>query len=179
MTTARLAVILAFTTGITTISLNVLTPPAPPPPNLARRIAPPQAADEPPGLALSILRGSDRFVSARVGPTGMISKEGLAWRVLFESPARDSLFKALLASDSRPAQLYALAGLFLTDHDAYVRGAAHQRAEGGDVATLYGCIGGRGAVTDILREMDGGMWTRQFLGAVDRYRVIRRGLLPN
>src|SRR5258708_21620212 len=171
MTTARLAVLLAFTAGITTSGLYVLGPQPSPAPIRARRALPPPTTNETPGLAISILRRSDRFVSARVGPTGMISNEGLAWRALFDSPARDSLFMTLLASESRPAQLYALAGLFLIDHDAYIRSAARQRVEGGDVATLYGCIGGRPAVPGSLREMDGGRRRRQILCAWGRYTV--------
>jgi hypothetical protein len=163
MTTARLALLLGFTWSVTATTL-VLRRPVQDAPTIQFN---PSSAD-PVRLAAEILRNTDRFASVAVGEAGITSTQTLAWRVVFQSPAADSVFRSLLSNATRPGQLYALAGLFITDHTAYVRGAARQRAGGGQVATQYGCIGSQQAVASILDQMDGGHWSREFLAGYPR-----------
>jgi hypothetical protein len=114
-------------------------------------------------LAAEILRTTDRFTSVVVGAAGITSTQALAWRVVFQSPAADSVFTSLLNDATRPGQLFALAGLHIKDHDAYVQGAARQRAQGGEVSTQFGCIVSQQPVAGILDKMDRGEWSSEFL----------------
>jgi hypothetical protein len=98
-----------------------------------------------------------------IGPAGITSTQALAWRVVFQSPAADSVFRSLLIDATRPGQLYALAGLFLTDPAAYARAAAEQRAQGGEVQTQLGCIVSRQPVAVLLNQLDRGEWSAEFI----------------
>ena len=167
MTNARLALILGFGWSLSTTAL-VLTQPAPALPSSSSNAT----STDPLALAAAVLRHTDEFASFAVGIGGTTSTQALAWRVIMQSPVADSIFKRLLAVASRPGQLYALAGLRLTDSAAYARGAAYQRFLGGEASTLFGCIGGSQSVAGILDVMDRGVWTREFLAG--RAEPIRR-----
>jgi hypothetical protein len=167
MTNARLALILGFGWSVSTTALFLLQP-APALPGSSSNATSP----DPLALAAAVLLNTNEFASFAVGVAGTTSTQALAWRVIMQSPAADSVFKGLLAVASRPGQLYALAGLRLIDSAAYARGAAYQRSLGGEVSTLFGCIGGRQSVAAILDGMDRGVWTRELL--VGRAEPIRR-----
>ena len=165
MTTARLALLLGFSWSLTTTALR-LRPSVqdlPTPADLPSTTAPVT-------LAAEILRHTDRFASVGVGPAGITSTQALAWRVVFQSPVADSVFRSLLRDATRPGQLYALAGLFVTDQPTYVLEAARQRAQGGEVSTQFGCIVNHQSVATILDEMDSGRWSGEFL--VGRPRLL-------
>jgi xanthine/CO dehydrogenase XdhC/CoxF family maturation factor len=158
MTTARLAVLLGFTWSLATTTLALRRSV-----QETRLLPPTPSSDNPVHLAAEILRHTDRFASVAVGPAGITSTQVLAWRVVFQSPAADSVFRSLLSDGTRAGQLYALAALFINDHAAYLEGAARQRALGGDVATQFGCIGSQQPVAAILDEMDRGQWSAELL----------------
>jgi hypothetical protein len=88
------------------------------------------APDDPLALATAVLRTSDRFTSAGVGYAGLTPNEVLAWRIIFFSPKRDDIFKQFLATASASGQLYALAGLRLSDSAAFARAAQLLRRAG-------------------------------------------------
>jgi len=161
VTTSRLGVLLGFSWSLTTTGVLVLGHIE----NTSVLSVPHPRPADPVVMAADILRSSDRFASAAVGPAAATSTEVLAWRVIIESRAADSVFKSLLAGATRSGQLYALAGIFLTDHAGYVRAAAEQRTLGGHVQTLFGCIGTDQPVRAILVEMDRGEWSGEFLAA--------------
>ena len=165
MTTARLALLLGFSWSLTTTALS-LRPSAqrvPTPPDLP-------STTDPVTLAAQILRHTDRFASVGVGPAGMTSTQALAWRVVFQSRVADSVVRSLLRDATRPGQLYALAGLFVTNQPTYFLEAARQRAQGGEVSTQFGCIVSHQPVATILDEMDSGRWSGEFL--VGRPRLL-------
>ena len=171
MTTARLALLLGFSWTLTVTALRLrpcaetaLPPPDRPPPT------------HPVTLAADILRHTDRFASVGVGPAGVTSTQALAWRVVYQSPQADSVFRSLLRDATRPGQLYALAALFVSDQASYFREAARQRAQGGDVLTQVGCIVSRQSVASVLAEMDSGRWSGEFL--VGRPRLLTGFITP-
>jgi len=158
MTTARFALLLTFAWGVIATGVRHVGP-------VSRTMAhrPTAGLSDPVALAARILRDADRFTSAAVGPGAIMSTYALAWRVVAQSSAPDSVFRAILATGSRPGKLYALAGLFLTDRATYARSSFYERLQGGQVLTQMGCIVGEQQVTSILDGMDRGEWTREFL----------------
>jgi hypothetical protein len=164
MTTARLALLLGFSWSVTATALRLRpVPEAPRPPD-------PISTTTPVTLAAEILRHTDRFASVGVGPAGITSTQALAWRVISQSPVADSVFQSLLQDATRPGQLYALAGLFVTDQATYVLEAARQRAKGGEASAQFGCIVSCQPVATILDDMDSGRWSGEFL--VGRPRLL-------
>jgi hypothetical protein len=159
MTDTRLSLLLGFSCALTAIGLVALRPVGPSP------VSPPTRSTvaDPLALAAEILRRTDRFASVGMGFAGITSAQALAWRVIFQSPAADSVFNSLLIDGTRPGQLYGLAGLFLIDRPRYIHAAAQQRALGGEVATQFGCVGSWQPVSGILDQMDRGYWSREFL----------------
>jgi len=118
---------------------------------------------DPTSLANAILERAPGFSSVAVGETALTPTEVLAWRVILQSPQADATFKRLLVSASVAGQLYALTGLRLTDHAYYQQAVKRMRMSGGSVRTTRGCIVSTEHVADLVREIDDGTWTREFL----------------
>ena len=114
-------------------------------------------------VALEVLARADRFYASQIGYAGTTPVEVHAWQALSRSSGADSMFKALAASANRPTLLYGLAGLYRTDARAYWRLAVEQRRLGGTVPTMIGCIGSDRPIEAVLREMDRGVWTAEFV----------------
>jgi hypothetical protein len=127
----------------------------------------PASADlsDPTTLASAILERAPRFSSAAVGEGAFIPSEVLAWRVIMQSPAADATFKRVLARGSVAGRLYALTGLRLTDHASYQLAVKRMLLTGGSVRTTRGCIVSTEHVADLVREIDDGTWSRDFLMA--------------
>jgi len=111
--------------------------------------------------AVRVLERADRLYGAQVGYAGQRPPEALAWSAVARSAVAESAFKMLAASPSRPTRLYALAGLHRTDPDAYRGLAATERALGGTVPTVVGCLAQDVPVARIVNEMDEGKWTTE------------------
>ena len=160
MTNTRLSLLLGFSCALTATGLFALRP-------IGTQVSPPTRSTvaDPVALAAAILRRTDRFASVGVGFAGIASVQALAWRVVFQSGAADSVFTSLLLDATRPGQLYALAGLYFVDRPRYAHAAAQQRALGGEVATQLGCVGSLQSVSGILDQMDRGYWSAHFLAA--------------
>ena len=120
---------------------------------------------DPLSLSIAVLKESDIFNSSAVGVAGVTPNEVLAWRVVFNSPNRDEVFQDILASGSVPAQLYALAGLWFGDAQPFVSGTRIMRSQHGLVRTMRGCIVSTERVSDVVREIQLGSWSREFLAA--------------
>src|SRR2546430_5373415 len=116
MTDTRLSLLLGFSCALTATSFVALRPVRPSP------VSPPTLSTvaDPVALAAEILRRTDRFASVGMGFAGITSAQALAWRVVFQSPAAESVFNSLLIHATRPGQLYGLAGLFLVDRPRYI-----------------------------------------------------------
>ena len=113
----------------------------------------------PPQVALAFLASTDGLYSGTVGFAGLPATQALAWKTILQLPRADTLFETLLKTGSRPAQLYALAGLYLTDTLAF-RYQARKLANAQDsVLTVEGCIGMVRPVRDLVAELRTGRWS--------------------
>jgi hypothetical protein len=118
---------------------------------------------EPLDLAVNVLKAADRLYAAQIGYAGQHPPEALAWQVIARSNVADSVFKLLAEFPNRPTQLYALAGVHRTDAAAYRELAARQRALGGSVATVVGCIVSTVPINPLVDQLDRGEWTTELL----------------
>jgi len=118
---------------------------------------------DPMSLASAILERAPGFSSVAVGEAAITPSEVLAWRVILQSPEADATFKRLLASGSVAGRLYALTGLRLTDHAYYQQAVKRMLMSGGSVRTTRGCIVSTEHVAELVREIDDGTWTSEFL----------------
>src|SRR6266576_720063 len=120
---------------------------------------------DPVSLSVAVLEQTETFKSSAVGVAGITPNDVLAWRIVFNSPDRDEIFRHILATGSVPGQLYALAGLWFGDAKAFVAQARIVSSRGGSVRIVRGCIVSTANVTDLVREIQNGEWTREFLVA--------------
>lgn len=121
---------------------------------------------DPTALAGAILEHAPGFSSVAVGEAAITPSEVLAWRVILQSPAADATFKRVLARGSLAGRLYALTGLRLTDHAYYQQAVKRMLLSGGSVRTTRGCIVSMEHVADLVREIDDGTWSSEFLAGM-------------
>jgi len=165
MNTTRLVAILAYSATVLLIARPAVNAPSPSPmehPLRKSRIL--QLS-----LAAEVLRSAYAFNAAQVGYGGITPTEVLAWRVIVQSPTRDSLFRDLLMTGTLAGQLYALAGLRYdlyvvgSDSSAYWSASARLHRNFQWVPTAIGCIGGSSMQNELAKEIDSGSWTREFI----------------
>ena len=132
------------------------------PPSDQNRARPP----DPVTLATTVLRTSDHFSSAAVGEAAIPSEEMLAWRIIYSSPRASEIFEDLLATASVPGQLYALVGLHSHGTTQFSAAAARLAASTGSVTMVRGCIVDRETVADLVKQIEQGYWTRDFLQGI-------------
>ena len=164
MTTARLAVILGYSAGV----LALVRPSRPVPTNSSVERSRSASALQL-SLAAEVLRTAVAFDAARIGYAGLTPAEVLAWRVVYQSQARDSVFRNLLETATAPGRLYALAGLRFSlyvlgaDSSKYWLASKRLRQSKTRVLTMVGCIGSMTPQDELVREIDSGSWTQDFI----------------
>ena len=120
-------------------------------------------------LAAEVLRNAVAFDAPQVGIAGITPTEVLAWRVVQQGQARDSIFTNLLATATPAGQLYALAGLryslYVVGADSSIYWSASSRLARSKrfVLTMIGCIGSFRPQDELVKEIDTGSWTAEFL----------------
>lgn len=114
-------------------------------------------------LAITTLRHTPRLYGAQIGSAGITPAEALAWQLVARSPEAAPLFASLTAAPSRAAQLYGLAGLYLTDRVTYEQEWRRQRTLGGTVSVMIGCRVTEELVATVLSDIAQGYWTAQLL----------------
>jgi len=87
---------------------------------LSPPVVPQTLSQDPLSLSIAVLKQTESFKAAAVGVAGSTPNEVLAWRVIFNSPNRESIFRDVLVSGSPSGRLYALAGLWFEDANAFV-----------------------------------------------------------
>jgi len=100
--------------------------------------------------ASEILRTADCFMASRVGPAGLVPESAHAFLALLRTPEAHKTFKNLLSKATLPGQLYALCGIYITDHQAFEGLAEPYTHLEDEVPTLAGCIGNRQRVCDLV-----------------------------
>src|SRR5262249_40569585 len=104
--------------------------------------------------AIEILSHTDQFADAYVGFAGSPSPEACAFRAVLDQPDADRLFKQLLAKAHLPGRLYALCGLYFTDHEAFAKEIQPYRSSRDSVAIFQGCIMSRAKVASLVESKD-------------------------
>jgi len=102
--------------------------------------------------ALEVLSSTDVFADPYVGFAGSPSREACAFRTILDQPDADRLFRRLLARAHLPGRLYALCGLYFTDHDRFLRVIQPYRESPDSVATFQGCFYGREGVAKLVES---------------------------
>ena len=102
--------------------------------------------------ALEILSRTDTFADTYVGFAGGVSQEACAFRTVFDQPDADRLFKRILGQAHAAGLLYALCGLYFTDHGRFVREIQPYRERADSVETFTGCIMGREPIAKLVES---------------------------
>jgi hypothetical protein len=102
------------------------------------------------------IKNETTFCSTMVGAGGAVPKVVSAFRTLLWQPQADSAFKSLLVEAKPAGQLYALCGLWFTDPAAFKIAAGKLSKSREEVETLFGCIGMRRPVAEIVESKDPG-----------------------
>jgi hypothetical protein len=106
--------------------------------------------------AVEILSTTDTFADTYVGFVGGPSRQACAFRRVLDQPDADKLFKQILAKAPLAGRLYALCGLYFTDHEHFLRVIQPYRESADSVATFQGCIYGRAHVASLVELADRG-----------------------
>ena len=93
-----------------------------------------------------------RFEDVAIGPDGSLSVLVRAYRELLKQPQADAAFKSLLKEATLPGQLYALCGVYYTDHSFFLTVIEEYKNRSDYVETLFGCIGGDIRVSKIVES---------------------------
>ena len=102
--------------------------------------------------ALQILSRTDTFADTYVGFAGSPSQEACAFRTVLDQPDADRLFKRMLVQAHVAGRLYALCGLYFTDHERFAREIQPYRGSADSVATFSGCIMGRQPIAKLVES---------------------------
>ena len=119
--------------------------------------------EAPTALAVDVLSRATALKSAAIGIAGSPPIEVLAWRILVEAPASDSLFLQVYAQSRNDAgKLWALAGLRVVAAAEFERQAAPLEVSGREVETVVGCVLGTRPVGEVIRELRRFDWVREY-----------------
>jgi|WetSurMetagenome_2_1015567.scaffolds.fasta_scaffold157935_1 hypothetical protein len=92
------------------------------------------------GKAYTALAGAAQFEEEFIGFGAVPSSLVAACRALRAEPNADSAFKALLGEATPAGQLYALCGLYFTDHAYFQEKIAAYRNRGDNIPMQSGCL---------------------------------------
>jgi len=120
---------------------------------------------DPLSLSIAVLKQSETFKASTLGEAGITPNEVLAWRLIFNSPSRDEVFRDILTTGSPSGRLYALAGLWFGDANEFRVSAKALGTRSGTVTTVRGCIVSSEPLRELIREIESGSWSREFLAA--------------
>jgi hypothetical protein len=93
-----------------------------------------------------------RFEDVAIGYAGDLSVLVKAFRELLKQPQADVAFKSLLKEATLPGQLYALCGVYYTDHSFFLTVIKDYKNRSDYVMTLFGCLGGDIPVSEIVES---------------------------
>jgi hypothetical protein len=93
---------------------------------------------------------ADDVIACAAQPSKLV--EG--YRILLKEPSADRAFKNLLERATPAGQLYALCGIYYSDHPFFLAVLEKHTERTDYVNTQFGCIGGRMRVSDIVKLDD-------------------------
>lgn len=108
-------------------------------------------------LAWQSLQVADVFAFGPIGIGGDTSSGELSMRILARYPNAVAIFQRIIRSCRTEGQLYALVALHALDPAAYAEARKNVAAEQ-RVSSQAGCIGGKVALADVLKEVDAGRY---------------------
>jgi len=111
--------------------------------------------------AYTLLRGTSEVTSAYVGPAGLPSCNAVAFRTILDSHHPGSAFESLLAHATLEGQIYALAGIYLTNPKSFAERAAPFLDMGYPVSTQRECFIKAESVSDLVGNITSGDWPRE------------------
>jgi hypothetical protein len=101
--------------------------------------------------AYQVLLIAEQFEGEVIGYAAEPSKIVEAYRVLLKEAYADAAFKSLLEKATPAGQLYALCGVYYTDH-AFFLSVVEKHVERSDrVHTQFGCIGGSMLASELVK----------------------------
>ena len=115
--------------------------------------------------AVDGLLKADAFQGAAIGIAGTLSDGVRAFRILARDKEAAAHFDRIAREGTPAGRLYALAGLYVVDPAAYRRlrqGAVSPETK---VQTTFGCIMSQEDAATLLRRIDNGDYSAEFLGA--------------
>lgn len=90
--------------------------------------------------AFKALHEARVFENTHVGIAGLLSQYVVAFGVLLKEKDADAAFKAILKNGTNAGQLYALGGLYFTDHEYFNTAVTRYRNNENVVMEISGCI---------------------------------------
>ena len=102
--------------------------------------------------AYESLRHTTQFEGPRLGPGGMLSMNAVNFEIILREDRADEAFKSLLLEGTTAAKLYALCGLFYTDHERFRSEIKRFKSSNQKVQMLSGCIMFERPIRDIIES---------------------------
>jgi hypothetical protein len=102
--------------------------------------------------AYDTLAVAKRFEDVAIGFAGAPSMLVKAYRELLKQPQADVAFKSLLKEATLPGQLYALCGVYYTDHSFFLTVIEEYKNRSDYVGTLFGDVGGDMPASEIVES---------------------------
>ena len=102
--------------------------------------------------AYQTLLTANQFEGDAIGYAAQPSKLVEAYRLLLKESASDVAFKSLLERASPAGQLYALCGIYFTDHAFFLTKVEKNKLRSDHVRTQFGCIGGMMPASEIIQD---------------------------
>jgi hypothetical protein len=136
----------------------------------------PELAPPPPSFAdaQEILAGARRLESRHVGEAGTPSKYLAALARILEEHDANTALEDIARRGTTAGRLYAVMGLYFLDGAAFAREAQRLYADGGEIKSLFGCIGASDDVRDVL---DAGP-QHVGIGLHQSLKQVKNGLIP-
>jgi hypothetical protein len=103
-------------------------------------------------MAYNTIRTSKTFCATAVGIAGETPKVVEAFRIIIKQPKPETIFKALIEDATISGQLYALCGLYHSDHDHFKDAVKRYHDSEEIVETLMGCSGSINSVARIVKS---------------------------
>ena len=104
--------------------------------------------------AIQVLETTDVFADLYVGFVGAPSREACSFRTVLDQPDAERLFKQILARGHLAGRLYALCGLYFTDHEQFLEEIQPYRRSADSVDTYQACLMNRVPVARLVEVTD-------------------------
>jgi hypothetical protein len=105
-------------------------------------------------VAIELLLKTDVFADDAVGIAGVVSEQVKAFRLIMDQSDAAEVFSHILRKGTVAGQLYALCGLYSTDHDLFRQTIDRYKSSRREVRAEFGCIMYTLAVSELVYNDD-------------------------